>query len=287
MTRYAKPSSVEEALALLADGAWRILAGGTDFYPAQGNRPLRDDVLDINGLDELRGISETATHVVIGARTSWTGIVRHPFPPAFAALQAAAREVGSVQIQNTGTVAGNLCNASPAADGVPALMVLDAEVVLRSASGVRRLPLGGFILGNRRTALMPSEMVTAIEVPKASTAGASSFVKLGARRYLVISIAMAAARLAVDGAGRIAEAAVSVGACSAVSQRLPELERALLGKAADDRLPDLVDAIHVAELSPIDDVRADAAYRRLAAREIVARALAVATGQLDAKAVAA
>jgi len=285
--RYAKPSSVEEALALLADGAWRILAGGTDFYPAQGNRPLRDDVLDINGLDELRGISETATHVVIGARTSWSDIVRHPFPPAFAALQAAAREVGSVQIQNTGTVAGNLCNASPAADGVPALMILDAEVEVSSAKGVRRLPLERFVLGNRRTALLPGEMVTAVILPKASTAGASSFVKLGARRYLVISIAMAAARLVVDGAGRIAEAAVSVGACSAVAQRLPALERALVGEAADDALSERVEDAHVAGLTPIDDVRADASYRLVAAREIVGRALAGAATRLDRKAVAA
>ena len=92
-------------------------------------------------------------------------------------------------------MAGNLCNASPAADGVPALMVLDAEVAISSAAGSRMLALGDFILGNRKTALQPNEMVTAIHVPKASTAGASAFEKLGARRYLVISIAMAAARV--------------------------------------------------------------------------------------------
>ncbi|TGT02573.1 xanthine dehydrogenase family protein subunit M, partial [Mesorhizobium sp. M2D.F.Ca.ET.171.01.1.1] len=97
-------------------------------------------------------------------------------------------EVGSVQIQNVASVAGNLCNASPAADGVPALLVLDAEVELRSTKATRQLPLGEFILGNRSTALQPGEMVTAIRVPKRSAVGASAFVKLGARRYLVISI---------------------------------------------------------------------------------------------------
>ena len=120
-------------------GAWRILAGGTDFYPALGAKPLRENVLDINGLAELRGIAETPAHIVIGARTTWTDIVRAPLPPAFDALKQAAREVGSVQIQNAGTVAGNICNASPAADGVPALLVLDAEVelALAPAAGAR------------------------------------------------------------------------------------------------------------------------------------------------------
>src|SRR5690606_23592351 len=121
----------------------------------------------------------------------------------------AALEVGSGQIQNVASIAGNLCNASPAADGVPGLMVLDAEVELRSATTTRRLPLEKFILGNRRTALAPGEMVTAIRVPKASTSGTSAFVKLGARRYLVISIAMAAVRLTVED-GRVGSAAVAV-----------------------------------------------------------------------------
>ena len=183
MIGYAKPRSVAEALGLLAAGRWRIVAGGTDFYPAQGARPLRDDVLDINGLSELRGIAETPDHWMLGARTTWTDIVRQDLPSAFDALSQAAREVGSVQIQNTGTLAGNLCNASPAADGVPALMVLDAEVELRSAAGTRHLPLPDFILGNRRTALRPDELMTAIRVPKRSAGGSSAFVKLGARRY--------------------------------------------------------------------------------------------------------
>ena len=220
MIRYAKPRTTDEALALLGEARWRILAGGTDFYPALGSRPLSENVLDINGLAELAGISEIASHIVIGARTTWTELIRHPLPSAFDAVKQAAREVGSVQIQNMASVVGNLCNASPAADGVPALMVLDAEIELRSQGGGRMLPLGEFILGNRKTALSPNEMVTAIRVPKASTDGASAFEKLGARRYLVISIAMAAARVEVGDDGRISNAAVAVGSCSAVAQRL-------------------------------------------------------------------
>ncbi|TPJ30911.1 xanthine dehydrogenase family protein subunit M [Mesorhizobium sp. B2-7-2] len=282
MIRYAKPTTVDEALALLGEDRWRILAGGTDFYPAQGAKPFRDNVLDINALAELRGLAETDEHWRIGARTTWTDIVRQPLPAAFDALKSAAREVGSVQIQNVASVAGNLCHASPAADGVPALLALDADVELRSAKAVRHLALGEFILGNRRTALQPGEMVTAIRVPKRSAAGSSAFVKLGARRYLVISIAMAAARLVVEN-GVVADAAIAVGACSAVARRLAGVETALRGQPVTSALADAVLSAPIDELSPIADVRGSAEYRQDAAREIVARAVRAAIGHGEGK----
>lgn len=285
MTRYARPKTLDEALALLDEGAWRVVAGATDFYPALGSKPLQEDILDINGLAELRGLRESPGHIVIGARTSWTDIHSTELPPAFAALQQAAREIGAIQIQNVATVAGNLCNASPAADGVPPLMTLDAEVELRSQSGARTLPLDAFILGNRRTARLPNELVTAVLVPKASTVGRSAFVKLGARRYLVISIAMAAARVAFDLNGRIAQAAIAVGACSAVAQRLRKLEAALVDQPAG-AVTEIAASISFDELAPIDDVRGSAGYRREAAREIVIRALLAATAETNRRAAA-
>jgi CO/xanthine dehydrogenase FAD-binding subunit len=273
--RYAKPVTLDEALALLSEDRWRVLAGGTDFYPALGARPLRDNVLDVNGLDELRTISATPDAVIIGARTTWTDIVKCELPAAFTALQQAAREVGSVQIQNVGTVAGNLCNASPAADGVPALLILDAEVEIGSAAGRRTEPLATFITGNRKTVLRKNELVTAIRLPKPSLTGSSSFFKLGARRYLVISIAMAAVRLVVDDAV-VTDAAIAVGACSAVARRLSELERTLIGQPARSVGARPLDPAFLAELTPIDDVRGSADYRLAAAGEIVSRALAAA-----------
>ena len=286
MVRYAKPTNLAEALALLGEDRWRILAGGTDFYPALGNRPLVENILDLNGLDELLGVEETISHFVIGARTSWTDLIRHPLPPAFDALKQAAREIGSVQIQNMATLAGNLCNASPAADGVPALMILEAEVELRTAKTTRYLPLDRFILGNRRTALMPGEMVTAIRAPKKSTAGASSFIKLGARRYLVISIAMVAARISIGPDGLIESAAICVGSCSAVAQRLVMLEAALVGLRPGPALAEAVASADLGALAPIDDVRGTAEYRSEAAREIIARAVAAASSVPTAMAAA-
>ena len=273
MYRYAKPTSLDHALALLGDGDWKILAGGTDFYPTLGSKPLRHDILDINGLNELRGISAIDGDIVIGARTTWTDVLRADLPPAFDALRQAAREVGSIQIQNCGTIAGNLCNASPAADGVPPLLTLDTEVELRSQRGTRTLPLSDFVLGNRKTALARDELVTAIRIPKAATAGASAFLKLGARKYLVISIAMVAVRLVPDAQARVLSAAVAVGSCSAVAQRLKSLEQALVGLPLGPALAKPARTAGLDELSPIDDVRGSANYRRAAAREIVARAL--------------
>jgi CO/xanthine dehydrogenase FAD-binding subunit len=278
LVRYARPQSVDEALALLGEGEWRVLAGGTDFYPALGAKPLREDVLDINGLAELKGIADTPEAIVIGARTSWTDIVRAPLPASFNALKLAAREVGSVQIQNAGTVAGNICNASPAADGVPALLILDADVEIASTAGRRIEPLSAFTRGNRKIALARNELVTAIRLPKTSLAGNSSFVKLGARRYLVISVAMAAARLSVDAHDRVVGAAIAVGACSAVAQRLRGLEQSIVGRDLRSVIAAAPDERYLAGLSPIDDVRGSADYRRAAAREIVWRALCAAAG---------
>jgi len=270
---YFRPNSLQDALNVLADTRATILAGGTDVFPSLGDRPLSGPVLDISGLAEIRGIQFTAEHIVFGARTTWSEVLAAPLPCGFDGLKAAAREVGSVQIQNAATIAGNLCNASPAADGVAALLALDAELVLGSRSASRTLPLSQFILGNRKTARRPDELLTSIRVPRRVENAVSVFLKLGARRYLVISIVMVAANLVVDLAGNISEALVCVGSCSAAASRLRELERALIGLPARPGLRQIVKAEHLAQLSPIDDVRATAEYRRDAARTLVERVL--------------
>ena len=273
--RYARPKALAEALALRESGA-QIIAGGTDFYPARVGRPLHDRevacVLDLTALPELRGIQEETDQYRIGALTRWTEIVEATLPAQFHCLQAAAREIGGRQIQNRGTIGGNLCNASPAADGAPALLALGAEIELLSRAGTRRLPLSEFILGSRRIALRPDEIASAILIPKPQSVAHSTFVKLGARKYLVISIVMAAGYLDVVG-GRIAEAGIAVGACSPVAQRLPALEAALKGEVASSDLARLAKPEHLAPLRPIDDVRASAEYREEAALTVVRRLL--------------
>lgn len=250
-----------------------VLAGGTDHFPARVGRAPREDILDLSAIPELRGIRKGARGWRIGATTTWTQVLEARLPPLFDVLKLAAREVGGVQIQNAGTLAGNLCNASPAADGVPALLALDASVELSSASGSRVLGLGEFILGPRRTALQPGEIVTAILVPAPRGAARSHFLKLGARRYLVISIAMVAAVIETE-RGLVTTARIAVGSCSPVARRLPALEKALEGKPVAKLSEAVVTEDHLAPLSPIDDVRADAAYRLDAALTLVRRTLA-------------
>src|SRR5580658_1991718 len=177
---YARPSDLEDALGLLAEGGARVIAGATDIYPGAGERPLQGDYVDVSKISALRGVTFHSAGVRIGATTTWTDIVRADLPPAFDALKVAARDIGAVQIQNRGTIAGNLCNASPAADGAPPLLVLDAEVELASTRGARRLPLTDFIIGNRRTALEADEVLTAVVLPAPSAIARSTFLKLGA-----------------------------------------------------------------------------------------------------------
>jgi CO/xanthine dehydrogenase FAD-binding subunit len=269
---YARPSELNETLALIAESGARLLAGGTDIFPAAGERPLTGRIVDISRLRSLRGVTWTGDEIRIGAATTWTDLVRADVPPAFDALRAAAREIGAVQIQNRGTIGGNLCNASPAADGAPPLLILDAEVELVSMRGARRVPLAQFITGNRRTSLAADEVLTAIILPAPTPGMRSTFLKLGARRYLVISIAMVAVLLDIE-AGVVRGARIALGACSAVAQRLPSAEASLVGHKADAALGALVRGEHLAALTPIDDVRASADYRRAAALTLVRRAL--------------
>jgi CO/xanthine dehydrogenase FAD-binding subunit len=271
---YDRPDTLPEALDILAREPRVVLAGGTDLYAATEARALAGPVLDVTAIAEMRGISRAGGRFRIGGCTTWAEVRDAALPPAFDALKAAAAEVGGRQIQNAGTVAGNLCNASPAADGVPPLLALDAEVELASAAGRRRLPLAGFITGPRRTDRRPAEIVAAVLVPEAAAAGRSAFLKLGARRHLVISIVMVAARIVAE-RGVVRQAALAVGACSAVARRLPAVEADLVGAPADAALPGRIDPARVAAaLAPIDDLRGSAAYRAEAAAELLRRAVA-------------
>jgi len=277
---YVRPATLAEALDALAEGGEPrlVVCGGTDVYPAHATRPIDRAVLDISRVDGLRGIERLPDGGWrLGATTTWTDVAEATrLPPAFDGLRASARQVGGRQIQNTGTVAGNVVNASPAADGTPNLLALDATVEMTSAArGSRIVPLAAFVTGNRSTVLQPDELVTAVIVPAIDEAAASTFAKLGSRAYLVISVISVAA-VAVVRDGIVADARVVVGACSPVPARLGSLEAALRGVPAGDAA-DVVAAVHLAGLSPIDDVRGPAAYRLDAALTLVRRAVAAVT----------
>lgn len=268
---YLIPTKLEAALKSLAQQQDKLVAGGTDVYPSmkQGHTPK--SLLDVTRIKELMNITVTDTGFRIGAAVTWTEIVKAKLPAAFDGLKHAAKEVGSLQIQNAGTIAGNLCNASPAADGVPPLLTLDARVEVASAArGARILPLQDFILGVRKTALGSDEIVTAIHIPTPPDGAGSAFEKLGNRKYLVISIAMTAALIKCDLRGLISEARVAIGACSPVALRLTQLEADLIGAK-----PSEVEILpsHLSQLSPIDDVRGSGGYRLDIVQEQCRRAI--------------
>jgi xanthine dehydrogenase small subunit len=272
MTRYFRPSTLAEALDIRASQEVTVLAGGTDIYPAKAARAgwgdfRHPDILDISIVEDLERIDATADGVRFGALVTWSALVEAKLPPLFDGYKRAALQVGGMQVQNRGTLVGNICTASPAGDGIPNLLVLDAQVELASRDGgVRRVAMADFITGYRQTACRRDEIVTALVVPGLRRAR-SDFLKLGARAYLVISIAMTAGVIGLEG-GLIAEARIAVGACSAVPQRLPALEAALIGQSVHEAA-EMVEAAHLSHLAPIDDIRATAAYRRAAALAMV------------------
>jgi CO/xanthine dehydrogenase FAD-binding subunit len=275
MNAYIRPTNLTEAITARAAADSEILCGGTDFYTMLGTALPKGTIVDLTRVKELDGITTGPDEIRIGACTSWTKLVATPLSQAFDGLKAAAREVGSIQIQNRATIGGNLCNASPAADGVPPLLALEAEVELVSPRSTRRLALSDFILGNRQTVLRSDEILSAVIVPRRSASGSevSTFAKLGARHYLVISIAMVAVNLTRGADGSVADAKIAVGACSPVAQRLRELENELEGRKAEAGLCFIAEAHHLSVLSPIDDVRATGTYRRDAALSLVRRAI--------------
>jgi len=277
---YFAPNSLDDALDVLAAGA-QIVAGGTDHFPAAGQSVPDRDLLDITRIETLRGIwpegKDQGGGWWIGGATTWAEIRDADLPPAFCGLQQAAREVGARQIQNAATLGGNICNASPAADGIPPLLVLDAEVHLASVSGKRVIALSQFLRGVRKTARHKDEILIGVRIPPARGL-ASAFEKLGARQYLVISIAMVAVAVRLK-AGCLDDLRVAVGACSPVATRLGALEQRLQGTPVSGLAdPALVRPQDLSALAAIDDVRATAGYRLDAAAELIRRAMTSAAG---------
>ena len=266
---YLRPDRLTDALAALAARKMTIVAGATDHFPLRVTGRRDEDLLDITALPDLRRIGRGENHWWIPCQATWTDLIEADLPPMFDALKHAAHQVGGVQIQNVATLAGNVCNASPAADGVPCLLALDGEIMLANSRGQRAMPIADFITGPRQTGRLQDELVLGIRI-RHRPAARSVFLKLGARRYLVISIAMVAAVADLDARGRVTTIGIAIGACSPHAIRLTALENALIGQ-----LPtrEHVRPEHLSCLTPIDDIRGTAQYRREAAVELVRRAI--------------
>lgn len=254
--------SLDEALQLMRDDPRTPLAGATDLFVSLNFGTCRDRrFLDLWGVEELRGVEERGGRLSIGALTSFSALARSPLVARWLPmLVEAARLVGGVQIQNRGTLGGNIANGSPAGDSLPVLAAVDAELVLRSVESERRVPLTGFYTGYRTNVLRPDELIVAIEVPPVQ--GRQWFRKVGTREALAISKVVVAAVRAPDGTPRIA-----LGSVAPTVVRAGRTEAALrAGADADAAVATLQ-----SEIAPIDDIRSTAAYRRLAAGNLLKR----------------
>lgn len=259
-----EPRTLDEALAMLRDHAPAVpLAGCTDVYVGlRFGQDLGARFLSLWGLDELRRIEVRDDVLHIGALATYTQMIRAPeVNRRLPILCAAAREIGGVQIQNRGTLGGNIANASPAGDTLPVLAVAEAVVVLQSAEATRRVPFGAFYTGYRTSVRRPDELIVAVEIPPVE--GRQWFRKVGTRAAQAISkVVMAGVRPGPGAAPRLA-----LGSVAATVRRLPQTEARLAGGCSLDEACATLEQ----EIQPIDDVRSTAAYRRRVSANLLRR----------------
>ena len=274
---YAEPRTVDEAVALLTELGpdAGIVAGGTDLVVGarSGKAPLPRALVAIHRLAELEGIANGSLlrlgALVTHGDLETSDIVRS----RWSALSDASALVGSPATRHVGTIGGNLCNASPAAEAVSPLLVYGAAVSLRTAGGSRTLAVEDFILGPAKTALAPGEMVTGVAVPSPPPASGSAYVRLEYRQTMEIAVVGAAALVTLDGSGHVADAKVALTAVAPTCVRASATEEALRGAEPSANVLAQAAALAAEAARPIDDVRASAAYRSAMVPVIVRRAL--------------
>lgn len=272
---FTKAKTLDEALAARAEWGTdgQLLAGGTDVMVQFQHGEIHPSALiHIERVPELSGVS-TNGRTTLGALTTHRTLATDAvLVAAHPALAASAATVGGWQTQAVGTLGGNVCNASPAADTVPALLVADAHLTLRSADGERRLRLDDFILDRRRTALGPDELLTTIDLAPIPAGSAETYLKLGRRGAMEVAVVGLAVRLAFGDDGAVTDARIAVCSLAPSPLRVADAEAALVGSALDADSLDAAAAALLDTVSPIDDARASAHYRRRALRGLLGRA---------------
>ena len=273
------PRSLDEAFAILATGPHRPIAGGTDVMVQITGEigPAPDRMIDLWRLDELRGISFETGAITLGALTTYSEIRRSPVCREHVpALVEAAATIGAAQIQNRGTLGGNVANASPAGDTLPVLLATDAEIVVGGTRGERTIPVTEFWVDYRKTALTPDELVLRIRIPLVARREVR-FRKIGTRRAQAISkVVMALAWR--DGGHGWSDVRLALGSVADRPIRAPETERVLDGAGPTPEIAELAAATLAAEIQPIDDVRSTADYRRVVAARVLHRLIRDAGG---------
>lgn len=264
--------TLQKVLALFADypGSWLPIAGGTDVMVlyAAGKLPTRK-LVNIGDLRELRRIEVTSSEVRIGAGCTYTDLRQHSIVAnEFPLLARAAAWTGGIANQNRGTLGGNIANASPAGDSLPALLVYDADLILVSVRGERRLPYRTFHTGYKKTLLAPDELIHSICINRNLKGYISYTKKVGARNAQAISKVILAAMARISNA-TIEDVRLAAGSVGPVPIRLTRTELALAGHAIDNSLLETAGKVMAEEIQPIDDIRSTAEYRTAVLRNIL------------------
>lgn len=277
--RYYAPTTVEEAVGLLTEAPGRkVFAGATDVIPQmRAGRPEPDGLVDLKHIDRLVGVRKTATGWVIGAATPTAQLTGNAELSAeFPGLCEGAGLIGSDQVQNRSSLGGNLCNASPAADSVPAMVVNGMRAVIASGGGTRTVAVQDVPTGPGRTSLAPGEFIIEFEIDSAPANTGDAYLRLIPRTEMDIAVVGAGARITLDASGTVTAAGLALGAVAPTVVRVADAEAALVGKAIDDAVLAAVAAAASAACNPIDDKRGTITYRRHVAGVLAKRAVTIA-----------
>ncbi|HXG91007.1 MAG TPA: xanthine dehydrogenase family protein subunit M [Blastocatellia bacterium] len=270
------PATLADAYAILAErgSAIKVIAGGTDLMVLMNAHLLNaKEFLDIWRVDELRGITDEGDCVRIGALTTYTQLIRSPLVQQFApSLVQASRTIGAIQIQNRGTIGGNIVNASPAGDSLPVLAAYDAKVEIGSQRGERHISFNEFYTGYRKTVLEPDELVVAVRIPKLKAGERDFFWKVGTRRAQAISKTVMAAKAKMAG-GIVESISIAAGSVAPTVIRARRTESVLAGKMLTRDLIEQARHSILLEVSPITDLRSTEHYRRTVTGNVLVKFL--------------
>ncbi len=275
---YAAPESVDEAITLLGQygGKAKLMAGGTDLINFIKTKAIQPEVvIDIKGIPDMEQLEyDPKKGLTIGALTKLIDIEKSPVvKKEYPALAEAVHLIASTQIRNKGTLVGNVCNASPSADSVPALFVLDAKLTVKGANGERVIPIGEFYQGFKKLALAEDEIVTGIVIPPMPDNSRAAYKAHTVRKAMDLAIVGVAANLTIDEAGICREAKVALGAVAVSCVRAPKAEAVLVGQKITPELAAKAGEEAMKDCRPISDVRASAEYRHDMVRVFTKRAV--------------
>ena len=276
--QYAAPTTVDEARSLLADNPGsRVFAGATDLVPQmRAGRPEPSVMVDLKRIDRLMSVSHAGGQWTIGAATPTSDLTHNAeFTGMFPGISEGAGLIGSDQIQNRSSLGGNLCNGSPAADSVPAMIASDARAVIAGADGERTVPVADVVTGPGQTSLADGEFIVEFEIDDTPANTGDAYLRMIPRTEMDIAVVGAAVRLTMDG-DTVSAASVVLGAVAPTAVRVPDAEAALVGSSLDDDTLAAVAAAASAACNPIDDKRGTIAFRTEVAGVLAKRAAKIA-----------